>query len=370
MNADKLLDAVGGIRDEYIAEARAETGEAKKMGRRWARGLTAAACVCLMLVGAFKALQRFESFSTGCAAWAGTICDGTYYYSQAHSGLYRYTPESGSKMVIGTFWYDGCLANDYGVYYIRGRSLYVRPHDTGESRLLYRAGRLEASHMGMTLQKDGNIILTVYNKDKEYYYELLLDGRTGQELETLMEKTPFGSYRYSETHYWVGERELTLAATEEEYACDLLENGVSLLPGGVTVRFYWVRDYGDQIWFKICEENEDDETQDYFIVRADGDDELLTLPDHGYNTVVGDYAFFTLYEDGELYCVPQCLDIRTGESWVLETDADIAAYSFTTDGEYMYTCVPWDDWQACWKMVYDESGRPVALELVDEDITD
>lgn len=31
-------------------------------------------------------------------------------------------------------------------------------------------------------------------------------------------------------------------------------------------------------------------------------------------------------------------------------------------------CVPWDDDQACWRLIY-ESGRPVSLTLVNGDIT-
>lgn len=364
MDSDKLLDAVGYIRDGFIMEA----GEARKK-RRWPRALTAAACLVLVLAGSFGVLKRFDYFTMGCSAWAGSIHNGAYYYSVAHDGLYRYTPEKGSERVLSTFWYDGCTVSDYGVYFSRGRSLYVLPHNTGKSRRLWRAGLLDGTHMGFSPDGDGNILLTLYNKYEKVTSELLLDGRTGELLEVLAEKTPYGADRYGALHFRVGEREIELAATEEESAYDLREKGASLLPEGVTVRSYSVGDYGDELWFRCAEEDEEDAVQSYFIIRAGGGDELLTLPAYNYQAVLGDYAFFSLYGD-ELYCVPQCLDIRSGESWVLETDGDCGAYSFTTDGTVFYACVPWDDGQSCWRMVYDGTGRPVALELVDGDITD
>ncbi|MGN1002186.1 MAG: hypothetical protein ACI4PC_05395 [Oscillospiraceae bacterium] len=364
MNADKLLDAVGGIRDEFVAEAR----ETRKK-RRWPKALAAAACVCLVLVGAFQTARRFEYFAMGCSAWAGSIHNGAYYYSVAHDGLYRYTPGEGSERVLSTFWYDGYIVSDYGVYYNRGRSLYVIPHDSGKSERLYRAGLFACSHIGFSRWEDGNILLTLYNKYEKDTSELLLDGRTGEVLETLAEKTPYGSDRYGQLHYRVGEREIELCPAGEELAYDLREEGASLLPEGVTVWSYSAADYGDELWLECVEEDEEDATQSWFIVRAGGDDELLTLPDYNYQAVLGDYAFFTLYGD-ELYGVPQCLNIRSGESWVLAADGDCQAYSFATDGTYFYACVPWDHWQACWRLVYDDTGRPVGLELVDGDITD
>ena len=74
---------------------------------------------------------------------------------------------------------------------------------------------------------------------------------------------------------------------------------------------------------------------------------------------------FALYHnDTTVYAA----DLRTGETWELTADTDAEWYSLTGDGQYVYSCVPWDEYQACWRLVY-EDGHPVALTLLDEDIT-
>ena len=62
------------------------------------------------------------------------------------------------------------------------------------------------------------------------------------------------------------------------------------------------------------------------------------------------------------------MEIATGECWRVQKNQEITIYDMETDGEWMYTCVPWSEEQVCWRLVYDESGRPTAFELVSEDI--
>lgn len=44
-----------------------------------------------------------------------------------------------SERVLSTFWYDGYAVNGYGIYYLRGETLYVQVHETGERIKLYTA---------------------------------------------------------------------------------------------------------------------------------------------------------------------------------------------------------------------------------------
>ena len=39
--------------------------------------------------------------------------------------------------MLSTFWYDGYAVNGYGIYYLRGATLYVQVHETGERIKLY-----------------------------------------------------------------------------------------------------------------------------------------------------------------------------------------------------------------------------------------
>ena len=65
-----------------------------------------------------------------------------------------------------------------------------------------------------------------------------------------------------------------------------------------------------------------------------------------------------------------CYDIEAEESWKLEVKEGLTRYSIRSDGEYVYSCTPWGEEQIRWKIVYDENGRPAAMQLVDDNIRD
>lgn len=359
MRAETLLYAIGEVDEQAVQAARQQ-----KKPRHWRHLAVVAACVCVVVLGIWTA-QRFEylTFRTGCSAWVGDVVDGDYYYRVAHKGLYRYSPDSGeTEKVLSAFWFDGYLVNEYGVYYNDGKSLYVMPFDTEKRTRLYRAG-WNCTHIGFSLYGD-DVVVTVYNKRTEQKYELLLEGRSGAVLET----TPCTDYDtdallYWHSHFRLGERELELAATGEEGRYDLRENGVSLLPEGVTVGAYPHR-FGDSLWF-YCTQGE--ETSTCFLVSPTGE-RLVELPTRNYLAWGGDFALYLWDGDGDgiddqLYCI----DLRTGEEWALPLSGDAEWYDLTCDGQYLYACVPWDEYQACWRLVWQQ-GRPAAAELVSGDI--
>lgn len=355
----KALDEIG---DKYITEAVSYKKAKKHKAIKW---LAIAAGMCLMIGVGIDTINRYEFFYAGCGANIGTIVDGTYYYHVKSNGFYSYSTEEGNRKLISTYWYDTCSANEYGVYYHRGRSLYVQEHETGKRRKLFSASCADSSHIRFTLQADGSVIVTVYNKYDEYVYELLLDGITGEMLQTVMEKTSYdmGDLYYSRSHFLVEDREVVLVRATEGY--DLQENGVSILPEGIEVSRYSVEYIGDNLWFYV----EDDAEllggeQSMFIVRPDGQDALVKLPFYNFYSGNNDYLFWADYDTNDMWC----FEVVTGESWTLEADNDMTFYSLVSDGEYVYSCVPWDDYQAKWKIVYNEDGRPVKMQLVDNDI--
>ena len=171
---------------------------------------------------------------------------------------------------------------------------------------------------------------------------------------------------YSDSPFLVGEREVELVPTDDPYDFDVQENGVSLLPEGVTVSYYTAQYYGDALRF-YCTYPERWKSGTMLLLRPDGEDKILEIPaDHYYNTGTADLLLDVQYTGGD-YEV-WCLDTLTNETWPLAVGEGPTIYSIETDGDVVYACVPWDDYQALWKIVCDEEGRPQALALLDGDI--
>ena len=182
MRAEDILNALDHV-DPALVES------AGRMPRLWPRRLrrlaAAAACFALILGLGVQTLLRFDYFRSGCSAWPGSVVDGTYYFRVAHSGLWRWSEETGTEKILSTYWYDGAIVNDYGVYFNRGRTLYVLPHATGKTEKLYTASRAKCTHIGFSLLADGQVDLMVYDKDRQMGSEYLLDGATGAVRETI-----------------------------------------------------------------------------------------------------------------------------------------------------------------------------------------
>ena len=366
MKMDQFLQVVDELDDKYITEA---IQYKRSRGRRLRKWLTAAACIGILFCVGLDTIQRYEFFMAACGANIGEIVDGTYYYHVKGDGIYSYSPGEGNQKELSTYWYQDYDVNEYGIYYKQGRSLYVQEHETGDRRRLYRAGLFDSSHIGFTLQEDGNVIVTVYNKYKEYQYELLLNGITGKILDTVMERTPYnaGDMYYSRSHFTVGGRTVDLVEVGKANDYDLLENGESILPEGKLVERYSVEYIGDNLWFYVNDfADVTGGEQELFVVRPDGEDEIKTLPFFEVYSGNNTYLFFSEVSSNEMWC----FDIETQENWTLEVDRDLTLYSVRSDGEYVYSCAPWGDKQILWKLVYDESGKPVAMKLIEENIID
>lgn len=63
------------------------------------------------------------------------------------------------------------------------------------------------------------------------------------------------------------------------------------------------------------------------------------------------------------------MEVATGDSWFLEMDAETEnLHDLATNGIHLYTMAPWAEEQMCWKLEYDDAGRPVCLTLISESI--
>lgn len=365
MRSIDLYSAIRAVDDDILERSEAATCKHKKKNG-WLKWGTLAACLCLVIAGMLDTLNRFDySFSRGnCAATPGTIVDGVYYYYVPHSGVWSYEPNGGSQKQLSTYWFEEWTVNDYGIYYRQGMSVYVCDHETGERRKLYSASQPDCTHIRFELRNDGSIIVAGWNKDNRSRYELLLDGITGELIETVMEPTSYDVLSYGESHKIIGSRKVELlAASEDSVLCELTENGVKLLPEGMLVfkdEEYW----GNALWFGVWHEDIVDSEEKYVILYPDGATEIVTLPAQHYYGGTTEYLFATI-ENCEILCV----EVATGESWILEMDATGDFHDLATDGNYLYTMAPWAEEQTCWKLEYNDEGRPTGITLVNENIS-
>jgi len=366
MRSIELYSAFHAIDDDILERSETAADGRKKSG--WLRWGVMAACLCLVIVGMFDTLNRFDySFDGGnCAATPGAIVDGVYYYYVPHSGVWSYEPNGGSQKRLSTYWFEEWAVNDYGIYYQQGMSVYVRDHETGERRKLYSASRPECTHVRFELLDDGNIILIGLNTDNSTRYELLLDGITGELIETVMEPISYDDFGlpYSESHKTIGNREVELlAASEDAVLCVLTENGVNLLADGMLV-YKYEEHWGDALWFRVWQEDFVDGETKYIILYPGGKTEIVTLPAQHYYGGTTEYLYATI-ENREVMCV----EVATGESWILEMDAPGDFHDLATDGNYLYTMAPWAEVQTCWRLEYNDEDRPIRIALVNENIS-
>ena len=376
MRAEDILNALDHVDPALV-------GAADRKPRLWPKRLrrfaAAAACFALVLGLGFHTLLRFDYFRSGCSAWPGSIVDGTYYFRVAHSGLWHWSEEGGTEKLLSTYWYDGSAVNDYGIYFSRGRTLYILPHATGKTEKLYTAPRAKCTHIGFSLLTDGRVDLMVYDKDRQVGSEYLLDGVTGAVRETIQEEVPYRDFLgnfYSRSVFQLGEHVFRLEDQADDRAYRLTVDGETVpLPD-----ILWLDLYGGALG----------ETGDYALLYArtanavEGeDDRQILLCSDGTVHVLPYGEHFLTGARGYLYSVDytlvpadtedpwdepdrvpsgiRCYEIASGESWLLTADAELDLYEFVTDGDLFFTCVPWGEEQVAWRLQYDGAGRPVGL---------
>lgn len=371
MTSKILLNAIGEISDNYILEAHTEqprTARRNKLRRKVAAITSIAASICIMFTACFYVIGRFGYFGARCGSYPGEIVNGIYYYYVPHDGIYRYTPGEQSEKLLSAFWFDFWNVNEYGLYYSYGRSLYVKPHDTGKSQKLYTSNLTNSTHISFGLLND-NALVNVHNKYTDMRSEVLVDGKSGGVIEILIEPTPSNyDFFYSDSVFISGERTLTFEGSYKYATVDLQENGVSILPEGFSV-FRYPDKYGDIIVFRCYDEINGNiaNIDHFFIVRPDGNDTFLTVEYDEYLGYIQGATYDGRYLFGAGSNTVNCIDTYTNEVWELSADAEHDFCDIVCDGQYLYTCAPWNDIQTCWKIIYD-GDKPTAMQLVEQNI--
>lgn len=367
MKANDLLDMIGNVDDNIIEEAKQKKKAALP---RWTRWLATAACLCLILGGTFNTLYRFGYFKLGCGSLAGDIVDGDYYYYYPHSGVWRYS-DGKAKKLISAYWMRGYDVNENGLYYDDySANLYRMDLKTLKKKKIYSAS--DATHIYYDLKDDGTVVVTVYNSKKRYQYDVLIDGKTGEVLERLTDKTSYDAPDEpdSDLHYIIGDRNIVLVpigeASEQKYMPT--ENGKALLPEGRWVND-GIYDMSDDVKaFGVYNDNDGgpDVESEMLMIFANGKTDLRPEEHYVYGHYPTEHIYLYVGRDQSTIW---CYDYTSDEKWQLKVDTEHSFYSIVNDDDMLYSCEPWNHDQAAWKIIY-EGNRPVALQLIDDKITD
>ena len=152
------------------------------------------------------------------------------------------------------------------------------------------------------------------------------------------------------------------------------ENGKALLPEGSWVQDHICNFCEDVKSFEVYNGSDESEESEVLIIFADGKTYLKPKEEAPfYKGTIGHILLYTAYDHTENnendIAGIWCYDIESEKKWQLETDTEHSFYNFTNDNEMLYSCEPWNHDQAAWKIIY-EGNRPVALQLIDDKITD
>lgn len=365
MKTDKLLDAIGMINDGTIEEAKQHR---QVSSRSWMKWGIVAACLCVVAVSSLLLTNMLSTDKSpvgeACAGNLGKLVDGVYYFVD-DNGVYRYTLEDGLNRIVkaqlipsgdveGSGQSISWDVDESALFYLKDNSLYIKKHGADKARRLYEMDKEKYSRIMLNYLENGNPVITQYNDDNKTKETVMLDAQTGD----LKDYTLKGSNVHSDVYY-AGDR--VFISVEGEDRDDLLENGVSVLPEGSD--FINARELGDNLLVKY---RTLEEHQEYQVVFT-SDGRCVDVGDIDFLTGWNDYLLYV--EEADISYNVYCLDIDSGEIWLLESNMDI--YEAAMDSTWLYTCVPWNGGRTdCWKLVYDTSGKLTGLKLVDQDITD
>ncbi len=368
MSIPRIVSAMEYIDDDLVSGAVTYTRTKKK--NSWVKWGALAACLCLIVIGAIDTLSRFEyTMSANCSAYPGEVVNGDYYYHVDHEGVYCFA-DGKSEKVLSTYWYDDWAVNEYGIYYQRGRTLFVQPHNSNTKVKLYTANTTDTTHIEFVLQPDGDVVVIHRNKKTTSAYEVLINGATGDLIATLTEPASYGKHnskeKFNNTRYSIGDRLIEWVYSDEYDRFQIFENGMSILPDDLFVQNHLEPFYSEDtlILYGWRADIADDETI-LIVLRADKTDSILYVPNESFVAGTNEYLFYPDHRGG-VYC----LDLLTGDSWQLELagESQVNMHNISTDGNYLYSCSPKEHYHECWKVEYEDK-KPVRLSISQSDVT-
>ncbi len=270
------------------------------------------------LFGEYGSISDNSNTGSGAHGMYGVAFEGYFYFEVPSDGIYRYKTNGNCEKLVDTTdgeWLD-FIVNKNGLYYTNGKkAIYRIAHDSNTSTKL--AGLSFAYNIINTYGENDICVLTNFDK------RIIVDGITGEEKPEYLSTVP-------------------IKATD---------------------------DY--MIFSKGYDYNDTDMWWNYYIKRADGTDSSA-MHTHASTPEGNDKFFFSIdYDDNLLY-----YDIETGTESILLNEKDLSYKDLYSDGEYIYLCDYHNEDSAqelkqppmCYKIIYNEKGKPSKLELVDDNI--
>ena len=302
----------------------------------------------------------------------GAAVNGKYYYSVIGKGVYEYTPGQKPQKVMDCKGINYQLeATEDGLYLRQEKEILFYDFSTGEERLFFSGSGYDCEYITFTTMTNGNINVVLYD-DVYSACQIVLKVVTGDVAVPLSQWEGIGELEDSVvTDYYVGDRHITKNFGTRGIISfvTLEENGHNILPEDMAVYSGMPNKCGDNLIFGVYKGEYENESS-LLILRPDGNDEILTIPSYPeqliynhQNNIYGDYAF---YKDNS-YIV--CHNIYTDESWFLIdlNLADIWVNWIYMDENYIYGWAEGQNPQVCWKIIRDDDGKPVSLELIADD---
>ena len=366
--------------DDDIIEA-VDTLRNRKTRNHWKRWSALAACLCLLVSASIIFFQGFPILGAKSGASLGQLVGGSYYY-KTDFNFYKYTAGERERLMSTFYVRDvGWLVDDYGLYYIKGRSLYIREHDTGRQRVLYTAESelyFRDDSDGLVTGANGATIglgLADLNDEFGNHYRDI-DKATGEVVRQWgREETMPQEYRVGELiftfDYWGedGMYDLYLDGepffirSDNEYvATQLTYYGENLLIYYCKYVLTWgEQPYGmDWVYAPTGYEGN-------ILVKPNG--EIVSIPFENYLCGTNDYLIFVGKEspDNPQSQILYSYNVKTMETVLLYDGEEMYVNYALTDGTWLFAFVPWGKTD-CWKLVYDTAGKLTGLELFEADI--
>lgn len=430
ITAEQLFEAIGETKSEYlkgILEANPKSNIFRKKQKWMFQMASAAACLTVFVVGAHALFNQITANNTywnpgqniitpdnswqtsdaaeGCDSGIvmGKIVDGKYYYLELGEGIYAFDIETGTKEIIveGDRYLCEEVINEYGIFYTIKNNVYMRVHETGETKIVFSAEENYDIHIYFDYDEEKLeeeqlevLRIEIYNYDTDTIYERVLDGKTGEDITEQYPQIETDSMSFDEDEqrndirtYQIDNREF-----KQEIIFALEKDGI----WRSTDLLYEMRDGEWELLTPHAENGEPYTTSvqfanntmlivmheyymesQLFLHSASGADMRIPseLESLWIGGVIENYIYYRTENPKGLY-KPRVYDTLTGESWDLKCYEDENCekecsekimdkfYDYVIDGEYAVSADAWTDKQILWKVNYDEENRPVSLSFI------
>ncbi len=320
-NAEKLLNALNEIDDRYLLEVDKRISAVKTRRRAtW----SSIAAVFVIFIGSFAFMISNMSWGNAGYSIYGEFGGGYFYYEIPYKGIYRYTVGGESELIVKVkrAQYYEFTANDIGLYYAPDNySIYTIPHDSDEASLFFEDKELNFFNMYKYDSEDLLLSLN-YSNDKIYHEkEVIVDGKTGEEKRVAFEEK---SYYKSDVIEKLEEQGYSYKqALEKAYT-------IISSTGERTFEYY---------------EKPPEQGNDEYRLRIDYNDNLTY-----FNKETGQKGVL-LHEEY----------LSSKDMFGDGKNVYISSHDFTDRGKEIHTI-------ECYEIIFDESGTPTYLKLIDENI--